>query len=158
MSRPLHCLRCLRVTMNSGTMSSSPNVGLATSATPGQPPLPRQLSGRASDLLESTVVLFVCGQFLGWPLCQRFDQVSQDCGRKGHAQIRTRDLLICGQLRKKLKRNAVTAGDKGRKSAGNAEVVEKRTMTPAGLEPAIPGSVGRCLIHWATGPLAATKQ
>ena len=25
-------------------------------------------------------------------------------------------------------------------------------MTPAGLEPAIPGSVGRCLIHWATGP------
>ena len=26
-------------------------------------------------------------------------------------------------------------------------------MTTAGLEPAIPGSVGRCLIHWATGPL-----
>jgi hypothetical protein len=26
-------------------------------------------------------------------------------------------------------------------------------MTPAGLEPAIPGSVGRCLIHWATGPI-----
>ena len=26
-------------------------------------------------------------------------------------------------------------------------------MTPAGLEPAIPGSVGRCLIHWATGPM-----
>ena len=25
-------------------------------------------------------------------------------------------------------------------------------MTPAGLEPAIPGSVGRCRIHWATGP------
>jgi hypothetical protein len=25
-------------------------------------------------------------------------------------------------------------------------------LTPAGLEPAIPGSVGRCLIHWATGP------
>ena len=25
-------------------------------------------------------------------------------------------------------------------------------MNPAGLEPAIPGSVGRCLIHWATGP------
>ena len=25
-------------------------------------------------------------------------------------------------------------------------------MTPAGLEPAIPGSVGRCLIHWATRP------
>ena len=27
-------------------------------------------------------------------------------------------------------------------------------MTPAGLEPANPGSVGRCLIHWATGPYA----
>ena len=27
-------------------------------------------------------------------------------------------------------------------------------MTPAGLEPASPGSVGRCLIHWATGPVA----
>ena len=26
-------------------------------------------------------------------------------------------------------------------------------MTLAGLEPAVPGSVGRCLIHWATGPL-----
>ena len=26
-------------------------------------------------------------------------------------------------------------------------------MTPAGLESAIPGSVGRCLIHWATGPM-----
>ena len=25
-------------------------------------------------------------------------------------------------------------------------------MNPAGLEPAIPGSVGRCIIHWATGP------
>ena len=28
----------------------------------------------------------------------------------------------------------------------------EKKMTPAGLEPAIPGSVGRCLIHWATGP------
>ena len=25
-------------------------------------------------------------------------------------------------------------------------------MTPAGLEYAIPGSVGRCLIRWAAGP------
>ena len=30
---------------------------------------------------------------------------------------------------------------------------ESQNMTPAGLEPAIPGSVGRCLIHWATGPM-----
>ena len=26
-------------------------------------------------------------------------------------------------------------------------------LTPVGLEPAIPGSVGRCLIHWATGTI-----
>ena len=26
-------------------------------------------------------------------------------------------------------------------------------MNPVGLEPTIPGSVGRCLIHWATGPI-----
>ena len=31
-------------------------------------------------------------------------------------------------------------------------------MTPAGLKPAIPGSVGRCLIHWATGPSDACIQ
>ena len=31
-------------------------------------------------------------------------------------------------------------------------------MTPAGLEPAIPGSVGRCLIHWATGPIKHLRQ
>ena len=30
------------------------------------------------------------------------------------------------------------------------------SLTPAGLEPAIPGSVGRCLIHWATGPHASS--
>ena len=30
-------------------------------------------------------------------------------------------------------------------------------MTPAGLEPAIPGPVGRCLIHWATGPLVVVS-
>ena len=30
-------------------------------------------------------------------------------------------------------------------------------MTPGGLEPAIPGSVGRCLIHWATGPVQAPR-
>ena len=29
-------------------------------------------------------------------------------------------------------------------------------MTLAGLEPAIPGSVGRCLIHWATRPSEMT--
>ena len=30
-------------------------------------------------------------------------------------------------------------------------------MTPVGLEPTIPGSVGRCLIHWATGPLSIVR-
>ena len=34
----------------------------------------------------------------------------------------------------------------------------QRKMTPAGLEPAIPGSVGRCLIHWATGPAAMHRD
>ena len=33
------------------------------------------------------------------------------------------------------------------------QVLVQLQMTPAGLEPAIPGSVGRCLIHWATGPI-----
>ena len=28
-------------------------------------------------------------------------------------------------------------------------------MTPAGVEPATPGSIGRCLIRWATGPMTA---
>ena len=32
------------------------------------------------------------------------------------------------------------------------KILGANAMTPAGLEPAIPGSVGRCLIHWATGP------
>ena len=31
-------------------------------------------------------------------------------------------------------------------------------MTPVGLEPTIPGSVGRCLIHWATGPVGARPR
>ena len=31
-------------------------------------------------------------------------------------------------------------------------MLPQTSVTPAGLEPAIPGSVGRCLIHWATGP------
>ena len=35
---------------------------------------------------------------------------------------------------------------------GTACNADGDNMTPAGLEPAIPGSVGRCLIHWATGP------
>ena len=35
---------------------------------------------------------------------------------------------------------------------GRALYIEMILMIPAGLEPAIPGSEGRCLIHWATGP------
>ena len=31
-------------------------------------------------------------------------------------------------------------------------------MTPVGLQPTIPGSVGRCLIHWATGPPSLRDQ
>ena len=36
--------------------------------------------------------------------------------------------------------------------AAHARHICTNKMTPAGLEPAIPASVGRCLIHWATGP------
>ena len=36
-------------------------------------------------------------------------------------------------------------------------VVQARRLTSAGLEPAIPGSVGRCLIHWATRPVHACR-
>jgi hypothetical protein len=32
------------------------------------------------------------------------------------------------------------------------------SMTPAGLEPALPGSVSRCLIPWATGPAARDRR
>ena len=35
-------------------------------------------------------------------------------------------------------------------------VTERAKMIPVGLEPTIPGSVGRCLVHWATGPIAGT--
>ena len=31
--------------------------------------------------------------------------------------------------------------------------LELPMVTPVGLEPTTPGSVGRCLIHWATGPV-----
>ena len=40
--------------------------------------------------------------------------------------------------------------------AGARAIAGPSKMTRAGLEPAIPGSVGRCLIHWATGPVART--
>ena len=40
----------------------------------------------------------------------------------------------------------------------NVRAERAKCMTPAGLEPAIPGSVGRCLIHWATGPCAHPAQ
>ena len=60
-------------------------------------------------------------------------------GRTARTRARTQelshDLLASGSLRRAVLR-----------------------MTPAGLEPAIPGSVGRCLIHWATGPLALQQQ
>ena len=48
----------------------------------------------------------------------------------------------------------------GRSLATAAQGSPATVLTPVGLEPAIPGSVGRCLIHWATGPsvkLKATK-
>ena len=41
---------------------------------------------------------------------------------------------------------------------GLETTVSQECMTPVGLEPTIPGSVGRCLIHWATGPLSARHR
>ena len=32
------------------------------------------------------------------------------------------------------------------------ERLQEKNLILVGLEPTIPGSVGRCLIHWATGP------
>ena len=45
--------------------------------------------------------------------------------------------------------------DSALKGNGLETTVSQECMTPVGLEPIIPGSVGRCLIHWATGPLGA---
>ena len=36
-------------------------------------------------------------------------------------------------------------------------VLSYKQMTPVGLEPTVSGSVGRRLIHWATGPLDVTS-
>ena len=41
---------------------------------------------------------------------------------------------------------------------GLETTVSQECMTPVGLEPTIPGSVGRCLIHWATGPVSARPR
>ena len=35
------------------------------------------------------------------------------------------------------------------------ERLQEKNLILVGLEPTIPGSVGRCLIHWATGPTDA---
>ena len=43
-------------------------------------------------------------------------------------------------------------GTAGPPAAAQAQV------TPVGLEPTIPGSVGRCLIHWATGPSGKCRR
>ena len=45
-----------------------------------------------------------------------------------------------------------------RRSGEDDDCAERECMTPVGLEPTIPGSVGRCLIHWATGPLSARHR
>ena len=45
-------------------------------------------------------------------------------------------------------------GEVGLQHSGTWDVTEcKNNMILVGLEPTIPSSVGRCLIHWATGPL-----
>ena len=44
------------------------------------------------------------------------------------------------------------------RGSGLETTLSQECMTPVGLEPTIPGSVGRCLIHWATGPVHQLAQ
>ena len=44
------------------------------------------------------------------------------------------------------------------RSGEDDDCAERECVTPVGLEPAIPGSVGRCLIHWSTGPCFFAKH
>ena len=82
-------------------------------------------------------------------------------------------LAHCGRHKPPVALAAPQQGDFDRGAAGPCEQTpralrstsspphehERRNcMTPAGLEPAIPGSVGQCLIHWATGPSGALLQ
>ena len=68
------------------------------------------------------------------------------CGELHCAQAHSRSALRISDLCI----SALTCSHPGR-----LPLARNREMTPAGLEPAMPGSIGRCLIHWATGPITA---
>ena len=70
--------------------------------------------------------------YIGFTWCSQLRKEDPDRGAAGP----------CEQTRRALRRISSPLHEHGRRSC----------MTPAGLEPAIPGSVGRCLIHWAAGP------
>ena len=58
---------------------------------------------------------------------------------------------MIGMMTKRQQTTTIDSGTEAR--AGTEEHLGiELSVTPVGLEPIIPGSVGRCLIHWATGP------
>ena len=76
--------------------------------------------------------------YIGFTWCSQLRKEDPDRGAAGP----------CEQTRRALRRISSPLHEHERRSC----------MTPAGLEPAIPDSVGRCLIHWATGPAGALLQ
>ena len=60
--------------------------------------------------------------------------------------------VFCESWRWRLLGQILKWGRRSKLKRERAIIIFGNKMTPAGLEPAIPGSVGRCLIHWATGP------
>ena len=58
---------------------------------------------------------------------------------------------MIGMMTKRQQTTTIDSGTEARAGTEEHRGIEL-SMTPVGLEPTIPGSVGRCLIHWATGP------
>ena len=50
----------------------------------------------------------------------------------------------------------LACSQRGGQNAAAKRLRRQAQMTSAGLESAIPGSIGRCLIHWATRPIFAS--
>ena len=88
------------------------------------------------------------------------NQVTISIPTSGSMQVRSRvrtNLSFCNHKAPAHSRSGriiVTESVKSGLMAG----VPSASMNPAGLEPAIPGSVGRCLIHWATGPYLKSQM
>ena len=74
------------------------------------------------------------------------------------AHIASLAQLVEHALRKRMAAGSIPAGGLLFEHVCDGLQLPKAKMTPARLEPAIPGSVGRCLIHWATGPAWQASQ